>query len=107
MSFPRYNPEGVGCKGGTSRTAGKKQALYEFIAPEAMPIVNWHWTLGGDGELRTTIMPKGTRATLRTFKHTADEVRANPMLIDGKWRLFTAAATIRPGETVVIGKRVK
>jgi hypothetical protein len=29
------------------------------------------------------------------------------MLIDGKWRLFTAAATIRPGETVVIGKRVK
>lgn len=32
---PRWNPEGVGCKGGTSATAGKKASTYETSILEA------------------------------------------------------------------------
>lgn len=30
----RWNPEGVGCKGGTSATAGKKSCLYDVVFPD-------------------------------------------------------------------------
>ncbi len=107
MSFPRYNPEGVGCKGGTSRTAGKVASTYEFVADEDTVFPQRRWSNGGYVTEEITL-PKGKSIRKRWFNHTADELAVTAWWSEGKWNL-SLAEHARPGDEVkvVMAKRIK
>lgn len=94
--FPSWNREGVGCKGGTSRTAGKKATTYTWTAKA--PVADSHFGF---------VLPVGSILKARSFKVSEPTCKAYVFCDrDGKWYLNLCDGSWSHDKPHVIAERV-